>query len=137
MNLEESFEKKDWAVVFTSAGKYIGCIEEPDEELPNAVFISHVQELCDANVPRQAHTPDGPRIVFDRYITARSVSNCLDIESTYLTIQAIGILRFNHMSPGDREWHKNLVRGGIKAAIAQRMQASGLVTPDDIRTGHA
>lgn len=137
MNLEESFETKDWAVIFTAAGKYIGFINETDDEIPHSVFIGCAQELCDANVPRQAQTPDGPRIVLDRYITARSVSNCLDVENTYMTIQAVGILRFRHMSDGDREWHKNMVRGGIKAASAQRLQAAGLVTPDNIRTGHA
>jgi len=142
-DLETSLSEETWAVVFTSAGKFIGMMTDIVQRYPDHIDLSScrlcwAQELFDQALPRQGVVDGQPTLVFERFIQVRTVSNCLDIENTYLIVQPSCILYFDHMSAKDKEWHKNLVRTGIRNAVQQRARASGILTPGDgFQTGHA
>jgi hypothetical protein len=146
-DLETALAEGTWAIAFTPSGKYIGQLRaiEGDEPPKKQYFIEHMtmpvrmafaQEFHIAIVPQAVQTPEGQQLIFSRRIQAFCVARCLDSERTQVYITPTDYLFFEDMSPGDLNWHKNLVRAGIRAALEARAAESNIVLPG-MQTGNA
>lgn len=135
-SLEDALNDTGWALVWTAAGKFLGQLSI-DEGHPHA-NLRYPLEFHDTLIPQQVQGPQGPQLVFGRHIQTFPVSNCLDIEHTLIDVIPVNILWFGNMTRADAEWHKNLIRGGIKAAMEQRARNVGIILPgSNIQTGNA
>lgn len=148
-DLEAALDKGVWAIVITPGGKYIGQVFDTDddrylteEHLSErlAVKLKYPLEFASMFMPKQVAGPNGqPMMVYDRIIQAYCISRCYDVEELEITVQPTDYIFFSRMSKNDREWHKDLVRTGIKGAVEARARASGLLVPPTggMQEGHA
>ena len=149
--LDEALEEGAWAIAITPGGKYIGQLWGLDHIVPctdKDYFIGQISspmlmryplEFASMFVPKQVPGPNGqPLMVFDRVIQAYCLSRCYDVEAFEIVITPVDLLFFRDMSRGDRDWHKDLIRTGIKSAVEARARASGLLIPQGgMQEGHA
>ena len=149
--LEEALATGIWAIVITPGGKYIGQLHDADDPDPAhsedhfterlTVKMKFPLEFASMFVPKQVPGPNGqPLMVFDRVIQAYCLSRCYDVEKLEITLQPSDFVFFNRMSRNDRDWHKDLIRTGIKGAVEARAKASGLLLPGvggGMQEGHA
>jgi hypothetical protein len=147
--LEAAFERGIWAIVITPGGKYIGQLYDiedsselhsEDEYLERlTVGLRFPLEFASMFVPKQVHGPNGqPMMAYDRIIQAYPISRCYDVEKLEIAVQPVDLIFFNRMSRNDRDWHKDLIRAGIRGAVEARIRASGLLVPSaSTPDGHA
>lgn len=147
-DVEKALEEGIWAIAYTPSGKYIGQLWSVDgkEPSPKAYFVEHLtnpmcmkyaQEYHTALVPQPGVNEHGQQVMqLMRRIEAFCVSRCFDVERLSIYLTPTDIVFFEDMSRGDREWHKNLVRNGIRGALQQRAASSDIILPG-VNTGHA
>lgn len=148
--LDEAFDEGVWAIAITPGGKYIGqLVRERSDVLYNETHFAaslgkpmvmrYPLEFASMFLPRQMPGPNGQaQVGFDRIIQAYCLSRCYDVESLEITITPVDLIFLSKMSRGDRDWHKELIRAGIKGAVEARARASGLLIPTGgMQEGHA
>jgi hypothetical protein len=149
--VDRALEEGTWAVAFTPSGKYIGQLlsidgSEPPkkqyfiEHMTNPVRMRYAQEFHTSLMPRQVMDPatGQMQMVIGRRLEAFCISRCLNVEKTTVFITPTDYLFFEDMDSGDRHWHQNLVRDGIRNALQARAAESNIVIPDrGHQTGHA
>jgi len=147
--LDEAFSEGVWAIAITPGGKYIGQLRRDngthDEShfaasLGKPTTMRYPLEFASMFLPRQmpGPVPGQTQVGFDRIIQAYCLSRCYDVESLEITITPVDLIFLSKMSRGDRDWHKDLIRAGIKGAVEARAKASGLLLPQGgMQEGHA
>lgn len=149
MNTEQDiFDEGTWAIVITAGSKYIGRLSHHEYDIRGTAIVDYIGKplkMCPALefssivIPRQAPTPDGRmEIQFDRVIKAGPISRCWDIMKMTVRVTPCDLILFSEMGESDREWHKELVRTGIRTATEQRARESNILVPKGgIQPGHA
>jgi len=145
--LETALDEGIWAIASTAAGKYIGqlvAIGTDDgkpfirSEMTKNYFIEHIAnptrmrwplEFSAVMVPMHIDTPQGPRVAFDRQVTAAPLGHCYDVENLTVVITPVDYIFFNDMSKTDAEWHRNLIRNTLGMLLKQRLAAANIIDP--------
>lgn len=141
-DIDRALQEGVWAIAATPAGKYIGQLwainakgATPDknyfiDHLTNPMQMKWPLEFVANLIPRPMQAPNGQQMMgFERLLEAISISRCYDVAALTITITPSDLVFFSDMGKMDQEWHKNLVRTGIRNALNLRMKESGFVTP--------
>ena len=149
-DIEKALAEGVWAIAFTPSGKYIGQLcpvvgEQAStksyfvEHLTNPIRIRYAQEYHASLMPRPMLDEHGQQVMgLARRLEAFCISRCLDVEKTQIYVTPTDLLFFEDMAIGDRNWHQNLVRNGIRAALQQRAADSNIILPGmEQHPGHA
>lgn len=137
--LEAALQEGVWAIAATPAGKYIGQLHGLDHvEATNDkdYFLTHLTnpmkmcwplEFSSTLIPRPTR---GGTIGFERIIQATCISRCFQIDRMVITITPTDLFFFQDMAKEDAEWHRDLIRDGVKSAQANRLSEAGLIHPN-------
>jgi hypothetical protein len=150
-DLEEALNVGVWAIACTPCGKYIGQLWGLDHFQPTdskSYFVEHASspilmkwplEFVSNLIPRPMRAPDGNVVQgFERMLDTMTISRCHDLENLKITITPTDFMFFTDMGPKDREWHKNLVRKGIRLAWEQYLKEANIILPPGgFQEGHA